>query len=454
MEYRIEQDSLGKVQVPADALWGAQTQRSFKNFQISSEKMPLAVAYALALIKKAAALANLECGKLSPEKANLITQVADEILVGQHDEAFPLSVWQTGSGTQTNMNVNEVIANRANQLAGAKVLHPNDDVNMSQSSNDTFPSAMHIASLSAINQQLLPELEALMKSFKQLETKYQSIIKIGRTHLQDATPLTFGQEVSAWRAMLEEAQQMIIESSKHLYQLALGGTAVGTGINAPEDFDQVICRKIAQLTATPYKPAPNKFQALSSKDSVAFAHSSLKVLATSLMKIANDIRFLASGPRCGIGEIVIPANEPGSSIMPGKVNPTQCEALTMLAVQVMANDTAITIAASQGNFQLNVYMPLLIHNMMQSIRLLSDGMHSFNQHCVTGIDANPTKMTENLQNSLMLVTCLSPTIGYEKAAQVAKYAHQQGLTLKEACLAQNVLTAEEFEQICQPEQMI
>ncbi len=454
MKYRIEHDSLGEVQVPDIALWGAQTQRSFENFQISNEKMPLEIVYALALIKKAAALTNNQLGKLSIEKTNLICQVVDEIIKGKHDESFPLSVWQTGSGTQTNMNVNEVIANRGNQIAKKNVLHPNDDVNMSQSSNDTFPSAMHIATVTTIKQQLLPILDAIIESFDELEKTYQHLIKIGRTHLQDATPITFGQEVSAWKEMLIQAKQMIQTSSNKLYQLALGGTAVGTGINAPKEFDQVICHKLSQLTNEPYQPSNNKFHALSSKDYIAFTHGSLKVLATSLLKIANDIRFLASGPRCGIGEITIPANEPGSSIMPGKVNPTQCEALTMVAVQVMANDTAMTFAASQGNFQLNVYMPLLIHNMMQSIRLLSDGIQSFNTHCVKGLKANPTKMTENLQNSLMLVTCLSPKIGYEKAACVAKYAHEKGLTLKEACRQLEVLTEIEFDQICQPEKMI
>ena len=454
MEYRIEHDSLGEVKVAKDVLWGAQTQRSLENFEISSEKMPLELIKSFAVIKKAAAITNYHFKKLSKEKCDVIATVCDEILKGQHNDAFPLVIWQTGSGTQTNMNVNEVIARRGNLIAKKELLHPNDDVNMSQSSNDTFPTAMHLASLVAIKHKLIPEIENIIIVLENHEHNYQDLIKIGRTHLQDATPLTFAQEVSAWKEMLKQTKQMIQDSSCYLYPLALGGTAVGTGINAPEGFGEQVAQEISKLVGEPFTSATNKFHSLSSKDAFVFVHGSLKALAANLMKIANDIRLLASGPRCGIGEITIPANEPGSSIMPGKINPTQCEAMTMIAVQVMANDCAITTAASQGNFQLNVFMPVMIHNMMQSIRLLSDGIHSFNKNCVMGIGANTDQMTNNLHNSLMLVTCLSPTIGYEKAAKVAKYAHEQELTLKEACEALEILAGDDYDAICQPEKMI
>ena len=441
MNYRIEQDSMGQVKVPADKYWGAQTQRSFENFVIGSEKMPKEIIYAFAVLKKSAAKANCLLGKLSEEKYKLINTVCNEILEGQHDRHFPLAVWQTGSGTQTNMNVNEVIANRGNDIAQKALLHPNDDVNMSQSSNDTFPTAMHIAAVLSLRDSLVPAVSKLIDTFIQLEGKYINVIKSGRTHLQDATPISFAQEISGW-------------SSEYLLDLALGATAVGTGLNAPKDFGMEAARAAEEITGLGFASAENKFHALSSKDELVFSHAAIKALACDLLKIANDIRWLASGPRCGLGEIVIPENEPGSSIMPGKVNPTQCEALSMVAVQVMGNDTAISVAASQGNFQLNVYMPVIIYNYLQSVNLLSDAINSFNDKCCVGIEANVDKMQENLHNSLMLVTALNPYIGYDNAAKTAKLAFREGISLKEACVKLSFLSEQEFDEIVRPENMI
>ncbi len=454
MEYRIESDSMGEVKVPEDAYWGAQTQRSFENFKIGTEKIPMEVIRAFAVLKKAAAIANYQLGKLDSDRMELISSVCDEIRSGSLDQHFPLAVWQTGSGTQSNMNVNEVIANRGNELAKEKLLHPNDHVNMSQSSNDTFPTAMHIAAVMEIQEQLVPEIDSLISVFQQLEEEHQGIVKTGRTHLQDATPIAFSQEISGWRGMLEQNRRMIIASLEGLKELALGGTAVGTGLNAPKGFAEASAQAVSQLTGISFVTAPNKFHALTSKDDLVFAHGALKALAANLMKIANDVRWLASGPRCGLGEITIPENEPGSSIMPGKVNPTQCEAVTMAAVQVIANDVAVGMAASQGNFELNVYMPVCIYNFLQSVRLLSDAMRSFNQNCVSGIKANREKMKENLHRSLMLVTCLNPYIGYDNAAKTAKKAFRENISLKEACTALGFLTPEQFDQVFQPEKMI
>lgn len=454
MEYRIEHDSMGQMKVPADRYWGAQTQRSLENFRISTEKIPMEVIRAFGYLKKASALVNHDLGKLDAPRTDAICAVCDEILSGQLDDHFPLSVWQTGSGTQSNMNVNEVIANRGNELAGEKLLHPNDHVNMSQSSNDTFPTAMHIAAVCAIRQNLLPAIAQMISTMKGLEEANRGIVKSGRTHLQDATPIAFSQEISGWRAMLERDQEMIGLALGPLSHLALGGTAVGTGLNAHPEFAVRAAERISQLTGCPFQTSENKFQALTSKDELVFAHGALKALAADLMKIANDIRWLASGPRCGLGEITIPENEPGSSIMPGKVNPTQCEAVTMAAVQVMANDTAVGMAASQGNFQLNVFMPVCIHNFLQSVRLLSDCLISFEKNCVRGITANREKMNHNLHNSLMLVTALSPRIGYENAAKTAQYAHRQGVSLREACISLGFLTPEEFDELFHPEEMI
>lgn len=454
MEYRIEHDSMGQMKVPADRYWGAQTQRSLENFRISTEKIPMEVIRAFAYLKKASALVNHDLGKLDAPRTDAVCAVCDEILSGQLDDHFPLSVWQTGSGTQSNMNVNEVIANRGNELAGEKLLHPNDHVNMSQSSNDTFPTAMHIAAVCAIRQNLLPAIAQMISTMKGLEEANRGIVKSGRTHLQDATPIAFSQEISGWRAMLERDQEMIGLALGPLSHLALGGTAVGTGLNAHPEFAVRAAERISQLTGCPFQTSENKFQALTSKDELVFAHGALKALAADLMKIANDIRWLASGPRCGLGEITIPENEPGSSIMPGKVNPTQCEAVTMAAVQVMANDTAVGMAASQGNFQLNVFMPVCIHNFLQSVRLLSDCLISFEKNCVRGITANREKMHHNLHNSLMLVTALSPRIGYENAAKTAQYAHRQGVSLREACISLGFLTPEEFDELFHPEEMI
>lgn len=454
MDYRIERDSMGEVKVPVNVYWGAQTERSFENFKIGIEKIPMEVIHAFGILKKAAAIANRNLGKLDETRCALISQVCDEIISGSLDSHFPLAVWQTGSGTQSNMNVNEVIANRGNELAGEKLLHPNDHSNMSQSSNDTFPTAMHIAAVMEISHKLLPAIELLISAFIRLEKENEGIVKTGRTHLQDATPIAFSQEISGWRNMLEKNRDMILLSLSGLKELALGGTAVGTGLNAPGGFDTEVANAVSALTGMDFKTAENKFHALTSKDDMVFAHGALKALAANLMKIANDIRWLSSGPRCGLGEITIPENEPGSSIMPGKVNPTQCEAVTMAAVQVMANDTAVGLAASQGNFELNVYMPVCIYNFLQSVRLLSDSITSFHNNCVVGIKANKEKMSENLHRSLMLVTCLNPYIGYDNAAKTAKKAFQDNISLKEACVALGFLTSEKFDEVFQPEQMV
>ncbi len=454
MEYRIESDSMGEIKVPSDVYWGAQTERSFENFKIGTEKIPMEVIRAFAILKKAAAIANHRLGRLDKRRLDLISQVCDEILNGRLNRHFPLSVWQTGSGTQSNMNVNEVIAGRGNEIAGEKLLHPNDHVNMSQSSNDTFPTAMHIAAVIEIQSRLIPAIDALIHTFQRLEAEYAGIIKTGRTHLQDATPIAFSQEISGWRNMLEKTEAMLADSLKGVQELALGGTAVGTGLNAPEGFDKEAAAAVAELTGLNFVTASNKFHALTSKDDLVFAHGALKALAANLMKIANDIRWLASGPRCGLGEIAIPENEPGSSIMPGKVNPTQCEAVTMVAVQVMANDVAVGMAASQGNFELNVYMPVCIYNFLQSVRLLTDSILSFDKHCVSGIKANREKMDENLHRSLMLVTCLNPHIGYDNAAKTAKKAFRENISLKEACVSLGFLTPERFDEVFQPENMV
>lgn len=454
MKYRTEHDSLGEVQVPAEHLWGAQTERSRRNFPIGDDRMPMEVIRALAILKKSAALANRDLGRLDDTKCRLILQAADEILDGRLDNEFPLSVWQTGSGTQTNMNVNEVIANRGNEIAGTRLLHPNDTVNMSQSSNDTFPSAMHIAAVCAISEKLIPALNKMIASCRMLEQKNRDVIKIGRTHLQDATPIRFSQEISGWRGMLENNLEEIRMSLNGLEKLAIGGTAVGTGLNAPKGFDTAVADYIAKFTGYPFITDPNKFHALTSKDAIVFSHGALKALAANMMKIANDVRWLASGPRCGIGEIRIPANEPGSSIMPGKVNPTQCESVTMVAIQVMGNDAAIGFAASQGNFELNVFMPVIIKNYLHSVRLLGDSLDSFNKRCFTGIQADVGAMRNYLRNSLMLVTCLSPVIGYEQAAKAASLAYEKNLTLKEAVMQLKLLTEDEFDEAVQPEKMV
>ena len=454
MEFRIEHDSMGEVQVPADRYWGAQTQRSFENFKIGIEKIPMEIIRAFAILKKAAAMANNRLGKLDERRLDLISQACDEILAGKLDGHFPLAVWQTGSGTQSNMNVNEVIANRGNEIAGEKLLHPNDHSNMSQSSNDTFPTAMHIAAAVSIEDQLLPSIDLLIGTFDRLMKENEGIIKTGRTHLQDATPITFSQEISGWKNMLEKSREMLVMSLSGLRELALGGTAVGTGLNAPKGFDVEVANAVSELTGKDFKTAANKFHSLTSKDELVFAHGALKGLAANMMKIANDVRWLASGPRCGLGEILIPENEPGSSIMPGKVNPTQCESVTMVAVQVMANDVAVGMAASQGNFELNVFMPVCIYNFLQSVRLLSDSLVSFNNNCAVGIKANKEKMDDNLHRSLMLVTCLNPHIGYENAAKTAKKAYKENISLKEACVELGFLTAETFDEVFKPEQMV
>ncbi len=454
MEYRIEHDTMGEVRVPADRYWGAQTQRSFENFKIGTQRMPEEIIHAFGILKKAAAQANLTLGVLDEKRASAIQQAADEVLSGKLQEHFPLVIYQTGSGTQSNMNVNEVIANRANEILGEKLVHPNDHVNKSQSSNDTFPTAMHIAAVQSIEDRLLPALDTLSEILARLEKENQDIIKTGRTHLQDATPLTLGQEISAWHAMLCEARSMLATSLDGVRRLALGGTAVGTGLNAPKGFAELSAEKISAITGKCFETAPNKFHALTSKDALVFCHGAMKALAADLMKIANDVRWLASGPRCGIGEITIPENEPGSSIMPGKVNPTQCEALTMVCVQVMGNDAAIGFAASQGNFQLNVFMPVLIHDFLESSRLLSDAMFSFSRHCADGIRPNQERITENMQKSLMLVTALNPHIGYENAAKIAKLAHKENLTLKEAALQLRLVSEENFAKWVDPKKMV
>ena len=454
MKYRIERDSMGEVNVPEKALWGAQTERSHINFNIGTETMPLPVIRAFAVLKKAAAEVNLELGKLPLDKCELIRKACDEIYKGKHDKEFPLKVWQTGSGTQSNMNVNEVIAGRGNMLAGKRVLHPNDDVNMSQSSNDTFPTAMHISAIMEIKKVLLPAIEKLILTFERLEKENDDIVKSGRTHLQDATPIKFSQEISGWRFMLINSLEQIKASMQGIYKLALGGTAVGTGINAPKNFDRLVAKKIAELTEEPFVTAENKFHALTSKDALVACHGAIKGLAANMMKIANDVRWLSSGPRLGLGEIFIPENEPGSSIMPGKVNPTQCESVTMVAVQVMGNDVAVGMAASQGNFELNVFMPVLIYNFLQSVRLLGDAISSFNDNCATGIRANREKMHENLHNSLMLVTCISPYVGYDNAAAVAKKAYKEGISLKKACLDLGFMDEESFDEVFKPEELV
>ena len=458
MEYRTEHDSMGEVQVPVDRYWGAQTQRSHENFPIGVgiETMPAEIIHAFGILKKAAAMANhaLKPEKMTVEKLAAVSQACDEVISGRLNGHFPLVVWQTGSGTQSNMNANEVIANRGNEIAGRKLLHPNDDINMSQSSNDTFPTAMHIAAVTALEDRVLPAVDRLAASFRRLEEVHAGIVKSGRTHLQDATPITFSQEISGWRTSLERDRQLLELALPPLKELALGGTAVGTGLNAPKGFDTEVAAAVARLTGKDFVTAPNKFHALTSKDETVFAHGALKALACDMMKIANDVRWLASGPRDGLGEIRIPENEPGSSIMPGKVNPTQCEAVTMVAVQVMGNDVAVGMAASQGNFELNVFMPVCIYNFLQSARLLAEAITSFNDRCAAGITANREKMAHNLHNSLMLVTALNPYIGYENAAKVAKKAYKDGVSLKEACVELGFLTAEKFDEVFHPEQMV
>ncbi len=457
MEYRMEHDSMGEVRVPADRLWGAQTQRSHENFKIGMgiETMPSEIVHAFGILKKAAAMANAELKpeKMTAEKLRSISEACDEVIRGELNDHFPLVVWQTGSGTQSNMNANEVIANRANQLAGKKLCHPNDDINMSQSSNDTFPTAMHISAVIAVEDKLIPALEKLIATFRRLEAENEGIVKSGRTHLQDATPIRFSQEISGWRSSLERDVELLKLAAAPLHELALGGTAVGTGLNAPAGFSELVAAKIAELTGKPFVTAPNKFHALTSKDELVFAHGAIKAAACDMMKIANDVRWLASGPRDGLGEIHIPENEPGSSIMPGKVNPTQCEAVTMVAVQVMGNDTAVAMAASQGNFELNVFMPVAAYNFLQSARLLAEATVSFNDNCAVGITANKDKMYHNLHNSLMLVTALNPYIGYENAAKTAKKAFKDNISLKEACVELGFLTAERFDEVFHPEQM-
>lgn len=454
MGYRIEHDSMGEMMVPEERRWGAQTQRSYQNFKIGTEKMPEEVIRAFAVLKSAAAAANNRIGKLDNERCELIGQVCREILEGGMYDEFPLVVWQTGSGTQSNMNVNEVIANRGNEIAGRKLLHPNDTVNMSQSSNDTFPTAMNIAAVMSLKNRLYPAMDEMIAELLRLEKENKGIVKSGRTHLQDAVPIAFSQEISGWRNMIEKCRDMIKDSEKGLRELALGGTAVGTGLNAPEGFAQEAAKAVSELTDVEFRSEENKFHALSAKDAIVFSHGALKALAADLMKIANDVRWLSSGPRCGLGEILIPENEPGSSIMPGKVNPTQCEAVTMVAVQVMGNDAAVGFAASQGNFQLNVFMPVIIYNYLQSVRLLADCIDSFRKNCVSGIRPNREKMAHNLHNSLMLVTALNPYIGYENAAKTAKLAYKENISLREACIRLGFLTPERFDEVFHPEEMI
>lgn len=456
---RIEKDSMGPIDVPADKLWGAQTQRSLEHFRISVEKMPADLIAALAITKKAAAAVNCDLGLLAKERADAVIAAADEVLAGKHPEEFPLAIWQTGSGTQSNMNMNEVLANRASEILGGqrggeRIVHPNDDVNKSQSSNDVFPTAMHVAAVIAVSTQLIPELKSLHRVLAAKAEAYRDIVKIGRTHLQDATPLTLGQEISGWAAMLQYNLKHLENSLPHLSELALGGTAVGTGLNTHPEYAVRVAKKIAELSGQPFVTAPNKFEALATCDALVHAHGALKGLAASLMKIANDVRWLASGPRCGIGEIAIPENEPGSSIMPGKVNPTQCEAMTMLCAQVMGNDVAVNIGGASGNFELNVFRPMVIHNFLQSVRLLADGMRSFNEHCAAGIEPNRERISQLLNESLMLVTALNTHIGYDKAAEIAKKAHKEGLTLKASAMKLGYLTEAEFDAWVRPEDMV
>ncbi len=454
MKFKTESDSLGKIKVPIDKFWGAQTQRSLENFKISSEKIPLEIIYALSHIKKACAEANLSFGKLDKERFELITDAADKIINGEYDDNFPLSVWQTGSGTQSNMNVNEVISNLCKLKNPEIKIHPNDHVNMSQSSNDTFPTAMRIAAIIYIENKLLPSLDKLISSFKILESNNQGIIKIGRTHLQDAVPIGFWQEISGWRASIEVSRDMIKSNMEFLRQVALGATAVGTGLNSPKNFDKIVCEILSKNLKTNIVPDNNKFHALTTLDAFVVAHGALKSLAANLMKIANDIRWLSSGPRCGLGEIKIPQNEPGSSIMPGKVNPTQCESITMIALQVIGNDTTIGIAASQGNLELNVFLPVCIHNFMTSLRILNDGVLSFEEKCVRGIVPVKEKMSENLKKSLMLVTALNSKIGYENSAKVAKKAYEENISVKDAALNLGLVESSEIDKILNPDKMI
>ncbi|WP_332744436.1 class II fumarate hydratase [Hydrogenophaga sp.] len=459
MKTRIERDTMGEVAVPTERLWGAQTQRSLQNFDISGERQPRELIRALAQVKRASAVVNHALGLQDEKKTGAIVAAADEVIAGQHEAEFPLVVWQTGSGTQTNMNLNEVLANRASELLGgprgeARLVHPNDDVNRSQSSNDVFPTAMHVAAVDAITNRLLPSLDALRATLAQKTAEFHDIVKIGRTHLQDATPLTLGQEFSGYAAQLAHCERHVRDALPHLCELALGGTAVGTGLNAPQGYAEAVAAELARLTGLPLVSAPNKFENMASVDAVVHAHGALKTLAASMNKIANDVRWLASGPRSGIGELSIPENEPGSSIMPGKVNPTQSEAVTMLCAQVMGNDVAINIGGASGNFELNVFRPMVAHNFLQSVRLLADGMRSFNDHCAVGIEPNRARITELVDRSLMLVTALNPHIGYDKAAQIAKKAHKEGTSLREAALALGFVSAEQFDQWVRPEQMV
>ncbi|NWF45321.1 class II fumarate hydratase [Hydrogenophaga sp. D2P1] len=456
---RIETDSMGAIEVPADRLWGAQTQRSLAHFAISGERLPTELIRALAEVKRACAVVNPSLASLDADRADAIVAAADEVIAGRHAGEFPLVVWQTGSGTQSNMNLNEVLANRASELLGGargegRLVHPNDDVNRSQSSNDVFPTAMHLAAVEGFTQRLLPALSDLRETLAAKAVAFDNIVKIGRTHLQDATPLTLGQEISGWAAQLAHAERHVRAALPHLCELALGGTAVGTGLNAPAGFAEQVAAELARHTGLPLVSAPNKFEALASCDALVHAHGALKGLAASLMKIANDVRWLASGPRSGLGELSIPENEPGSSIMPGKVNPTQCEALTMLCCQVMGNDVAISMGGASGNFELNVFRPMVAHNFLQSVRLLADGMASFNSHCAAGIEPNRERITELLERSLMLVTALNPHIGYDRAAEIAKKAHREGLTLREAALALGHVSAEDFDRWVVPQQMV
>ncbi|MGE5047438.1 MAG: class II fumarate hydratase [Deltaproteobacteria bacterium] len=459
MTNRIEKDTFGPVEVPADRLWGAQTQRSLTNFKISTEKMPPALIKALAQVKRAAAQVNLDLKVLDAKKGRAIIEAADEVIKGSHDGEFPLAVWQTGSGTQTNMNMNEVLANRASEIMGGKrgeerLVHPNDDVNKGQSSNDVYPTAMHVAAVPAVVDQVIPAVRKLRDTLSHKSEEFKDIVKIGRTHLQDATPLTLGQEISGWVAQLDHGIRHVESSLQHLRELALGGTAVGTGLNAHPEFADRVAKEISRLTGHPFTSAPNKFEALATHDALVFAHGALKTLAASLMKIANDVRWLASGPRCGIGELRIPENEPGSSIMPGKVNPTQSEAMTMLSCQVFGNDVAVNMGGAMGNFELNVFKPLIIHNFLQSARLIADGCHSFNDNCAVGIEPDRERIEKSLRGSLMLVTALNPHIGYDKAAKIAKTAHKEGTTLKEAAMKLGFVTAEQFDQWVKPEDMV
>ncbi|EPF17873.1 fumarate hydratase, class II [Cedecea davisae DSM 4568] len=456
---RSEKDSMGAIDVPADKLWGAQTQRSLEHFRISTEKMPTELIRALALTKRAAAKVNVDLGLLPADRGTAVIAAADEVLAGKHPDEFPLAIWQTGSGTQSNMNMNEVLANRASEILGGvrgmeRLVHPNDDVNKSQSSNDVFPTAMHVAAIIAVREHLLPQLKVLKQTLAQKADAFKDIVKIGRTHLQDATPLTLGQEISGWVAMLEHNLKHIEHSLPHLAELALGGTAVGTGLNTHPEYAVRVAKELADFTKQPFVTAPNKFEALATCDALVHSHGALKGLASSLMKIANDVRWLASGPRCGIGELSIPENEPGSSIMPGKVNPTQCEAMTMLCCQVLGNDVAVNIGGASGNFELNVYRPMVIHNFLQSVRLLADGMESFNEHCAVGIEPNRDRISQLLNESLMLVTALNTHIGYDKAAEIAKKAHKEGLTLKASALKLGYLSEEEFDAWVRPEDMV